>query len=102
MKLTIAKAPESLSRVKEPTRKPLRVALVQTKWHSDESNHESVLLDGIAQAAASGAKIVFLQELTLSRYPADKSQRVFPPRLPNSWLAVRHTCLLPRRQNGTV
>lgn len=72
MKLTITKAPESLSRVKEPTRKPLRVALVQTKWHEDESNHERVLLDGIAQAAAAGAKIVFLQELTLSRYPADE------------------------------
>ena len=71
MKLTITKAPESLSRVKEPTRKPLRVALVQTKWHQDETTHETVLLDGIAQAAAAGAKIVFLQELTLSRYPAD-------------------------------
>jgi N-carbamoylputrescine amidase len=30
-----------------------------------------VLLDGISQAAKAGAKIVFLQELSLSRYPAD-------------------------------
>jgi N-carbamoylputrescine amidase len=71
MKLTITEAPASLSRVKESTRKPLRVALVQTKWHQDESAHEAVLLDGIAKAAAAGARIVFLQELTLSRYPAD-------------------------------
>jgi N-carbamoylputrescine amidase len=81
MKLTIAQSPESLSRVKEPTRKPLRVALVQTKWHEDESTHESVLLDGIAQAAAAGAKIVFLQELTLSRYPADEKPEGVPSKL---------------------
>ena len=71
MKLTIAEAPASLSRVKESTRPALRVALVQTKWHQDSAEHESVLLDGISQAAKAGAKIVFLQELSLSRYPAD-------------------------------
>ncbi len=78
MKLTIAEAPESLSRVKQSTRKPLRVALVQTKWHEDESVHESVLLDGITKAAHAGAKIVFLQELTLSRYPADQKPEGVP------------------------
>ena len=81
MKLTIAKAPESLSRVKESNRKPLRVALVQTKWHEDESVHESVLLDGIAKAADAGAKIVFLQELTLSRYPADVKPEGVPSKI---------------------
>jgi len=81
MKLTIANAPESLSRVKQPTRKPLRVALVQTKWHADESTHESVLLDGISQAASAGAKIVFLQELTLSRYPADEKPEGVPSKI---------------------
>jgi len=48
MKLTIAEAPASLSRVKESTRPALRVALVQTKWHQDAAEHERVLLDGIS------------------------------------------------------
>lgn len=71
MKLTIAKAQPSLSRVKLAEREPLRVALVQTKWHEEPSVHEAVLAEGIAQAAEAGAKIVFLPELTLSRYMAD-------------------------------
>jgi N-carbamoylputrescine amidase len=47
MKLTVAEAPESLSRVKVSTRPALRVALVQTRWHQDQAEHESVLIDGI-------------------------------------------------------
>ncbi|MFM1795551.1 MAG: hypothetical protein RLZZ340_228, partial [Actinomycetota bacterium] len=35
MKLTVAEALPSLSRVKPAERVPLRVALVQTKWHED-------------------------------------------------------------------
>lgn len=81
MKITIAEAPESLSRVKQPTRNPLRVALVQTSWHENESEHESILLEGIASAAAAGAKIVFLQELTLSRYPADVKPEGVPSKI---------------------
>ena len=84
MKLTIAPALESLSRVKEPTRKPVRVGLVQTKWHSDESEHKAVLMDGIEQAAKAGAQIVFLQELTLSRYPADAKPEGVPSRIAES------------------
>lgn len=71
MKLTISQALPSLSRVKQPQRQPLRVALVQTKWHEDSAEHQSVLREGIKMASEAGAKIVFLQELTLSRYPAD-------------------------------
>jgi hypothetical protein len=41
VKITIAEAPASLSRVKDPTRPALRVALVQTKWHQDAAEHES-------------------------------------------------------------
>ncbi|CAB4633018.1 unannotated protein [freshwater metagenome] len=78
MKLTVAPALPSLSRVKPETKKPLRVALVQTKWHQDASEHEEVLLEGIKMAAAEGAKIVFLQELTLSRYPADSKPEGVP------------------------
>lgn len=81
MKLTIAPALESLSRVKQPTRKPLRVALVQTKWHPDEAEHKAVLMEGIQKAAESGAKIVFLQELTLSRYPADAKPEGIPSKI---------------------
>lgn len=80
MKLTIAPALAPLSRVKPITREPLRVGLVQTKWHQDAAEHESVLAQGVRMAAEAGAKIVFLQELTLSRYPAD----VRPSGVPNS------------------
>lgn len=78
MKVTIAPVLDSLSRVKPSTRKPLRVALVQTKWHPDEAVHLKVLMEGIEQAAKAGAKIVFLQELTLSRYPADSKPEGVP------------------------
>lgn len=81
MKLTIAEAPASLSRVKESTRAALRVALVQTKWHQDAAEHEGILMDGISQAARAGAKIVFLQELTLSRYPADAKPEGVPSKI---------------------
>ena len=81
MKLTVAEAPASLSRVKSANRPALRVALVQTKWHQDPAEHESALLDGISQAAKAGAKIVFLQELTLSRYPADAKPDGVPSKI---------------------
>lgn len=81
MKLTVATAPESLSRVKPATRKPLRVALVQTKWHHDPAEHEAKLLEGIKLASENGAKIVFLQELTLSRYPADVKPEGTPSKI---------------------
>ena len=71
MKLTIAESPKSLSRVKDATRAPLRVALVQMKWHESQIEHVASLNAGIKLAANNGAKIVFLPELTLSRYPAD-------------------------------
>ena len=80
MKLTIAPALAPLSRVKPITREPLRVGLVQTKWHEDAAEHEAVLAQGVRMAAEAGAKIVFLQELTMSRYPAD----VRPSGVPNS------------------
>lgn len=80
MKLTVAPALPSLSRVKPATRAALRVALVQTRWHDDAAEHEAKLAEGIAMAAGAGAKIVFLQELTMSRYPAD----VRPEGVPNA------------------
>ncbi len=61
---------DSPARVDEPTRPALRVGLVQHRWRPDLGELRSVLHDGIAQAAEAGAGIVFLPELTLSKYPA--------------------------------
>jgi N-carbamoylputrescine amidase len=72
MKVTIAPSLPSLSRVKEPTRKPIRVALVQLHWEEDELLHLKNLNKAIELACDSGAQMVFLPELTLSRYPADQ------------------------------
>ena len=51
---------------------PLRVGLYQMKWYDDPSEHLKQLHAGVAACAHAGAQIVFLPELTLSRYPADK------------------------------
>ncbi|WP_216216808.1 nitrilase-related carbon-nitrogen hydrolase [Amycolatopsis aidingensis] len=72
MRLSTAGIPGSPARVTEPTRRPLVVGLVQTRWHADHVEHEAVLLDGIRTAAGARAQVVFLPELTLSRYPADR------------------------------
>ncbi|GGN42942.1 N-carbamoylputrescine amidase [Actinoplanes campanulatus] len=61
---------DSPARVDEPARPPLRVGLVQHRWREDGAELRRVLADGIATAAGSGAQVVFLPELTLSRYPA--------------------------------
>lgn len=62
--------PRSLARVDDgrPRRAPLRVGAVQQRWHADAAEHEAALLAGIALAAAEGARLVCLQELTLSPY----------------------------------
>lgn len=71
MKLTIAEKLPSLSRVKPEERGSIRVAAVQVSWRSDEREHKANLEKAIRMAANEGAQIVFLPELTLSRYPAD-------------------------------
>lgn len=71
MKTLIAESLPSLCRVDASNRAPLTVGLVQTRWHEDPAEHRAVLADGIASAAAAGAEIVFLSEITLLRYPAD-------------------------------
>jgi N-carbamoylputrescine amidase len=60
--------PESPARTRAATRPPLRVGLVQQRWRSDAVEHETALAQGIALAANEGARIVCLQELTLSPY----------------------------------
>jgi N-carbamoylputrescine amidase len=61
-------APESPARTRAPSRAPVRVGLVQQRWHTEPDEHEAALAEGIRTAAAEGARLVCLQELTLSRY----------------------------------
>lgn len=60
--------PNSPARTRPPSRAPLRLGLVQERWHPDPDEHEAALAEGIRIAAGEGARIVCLQELTLSRY----------------------------------
>jgi N-carbamoylputrescine amidase len=71
LEITRLTAPGSPARTTESTRAPLRVGLVQHRWHADPAVLAAELHDGIGRAAALGATAVFLPELTLSRYPAD-------------------------------
>ncbi|MDX6740869.1 nitrilase-related carbon-nitrogen hydrolase [Actinocorallia sp. A-T 12471] len=71
MELIVAPPTSSPARVDPPVRGVLTVGLVQTRWHADPDEHAATLLDGVAKAASAGAEVVFLPELTLSRYPAD-------------------------------
>jgi N-carbamoylputrescine amidase len=71
MRLIAAPAQPSLSRVGEADDRQVTVGLVQMHWTADSTEHLATLTEGIATAAGAGASIVFLPELTLSRYPAD-------------------------------
>ncbi len=64
----IGAPPPSLARVEQPARAPFRVGAVQHRWHPDPAEHEAALAEGIRLAAARGAQLVCLQELTLSSY----------------------------------
>jgi len=64
----IGQPPVSPARVHEPTRAPLRVGAVQHRWHPDPEEHRRALAGGIRMAAEEGARLVCLQELTLSPY----------------------------------
>jgi N-carbamoylputrescine amidase len=66
--ITAYPPPASPARTRPAERAPVRVGLVQERWHSDPDEHEQALIAGIAMAAAEGAVIVCLQELTLSPY----------------------------------
>jgi N-carbamoylputrescine amidase len=67
--LIAAVGPQSSPARKRPAqRKPFRIAAVQERWHRDRGEHEDALAAGIRRAAAEGAKLVCLQELTLTRY----------------------------------
>jgi N-carbamoylputrescine amidase len=58
----------SPARVEGPERTPFRVGLVQQPWHPDRDEHRAALAEGVCAAAAEGARLICLQELTLSAY----------------------------------
>jgi len=66
--ITAYPPPPSPARTRPPARKPVRVGLVQERWHRDPDQHRAALRRGIEIAAGEGARIVCLQELTMSRY----------------------------------
>jgi len=66
--LTAFGATESPARTRPAERAPLRIGAVQERWHPDPEEHRRALATGIRLAAGEGARIVCLQELTLSRY----------------------------------
>jgi N-carbamoylputrescine amidase len=66
--LTASEPPPSPARVRESERRPLRIAAVQHRWHPDPDEHRAALAEAVRMAAAEGAQLVCLQELTLSPY----------------------------------
>jgi N-carbamoylputrescine amidase len=69
IRLIVAPTPHaSPARKRPPRRAPLRIGAVQQRWHLDLDEHEAALAAGIRIAAGEGARLVCLQELTLSRY----------------------------------
>jgi N-carbamoylputrescine amidase len=59
---------DSPARTRPPERGVFRVGAVQERWHPDPAEHEHALAAGVRRAAEAGAKLVCLQELTLSPY----------------------------------
>jgi N-carbamoylputrescine amidase len=71
IEITCLEPPVSLARATPSSRPALRVGLVQHRWHPSRAALRAELDEGIERAARLGADVVFLPELTLSRYPAD-------------------------------
>ena len=72
IEITKLAAPDSPARTVPSTRPPLRIGVVQHRWQSSPAAVRAEVNDGIERAARLGASVVFLPELTLSRYPADQ------------------------------
>ena len=95
MELRKVAAPQSLCRTREPERGIVTVAAVQISHREDAGEHRANLERAIRLAASQGAQVVFLPELTLSRYPAD----VCPSGVPSDSaepLLVGQPSVLPR------
>ena len=78
MKVITSRALPPLSRVLTPERQPVRVAALQCHWVPEPQEHAANIRQGIRLAAEAGAQIVFLPELTLSRYMADERPSGLP------------------------
>lgn len=55
------------------------IGLVQEQWHSDPQKHQNNLSAGIQTAARQGARLICLQELTLSPYFCTRPDADFKP-----------------------
>ncbi len=80
--------PVSPARTQPTTREPFRVGLVQERWYPDANEHHDLLASAVATAAGEGARLVCLQELTLSPYFAisdagPRAQGIEPEALPS-------------------
>jgi N-carbamoylputrescine amidase len=59
----------SPARAEPPSGRPLlRIGAVQCAWNPRPQDHQATLAEGIRLAAAEGAKVICLQELTLAPY----------------------------------
>jgi N-carbamoylputrescine amidase len=79
--LTSFGTPTSPARVHESSRPPFRIGAVQHRWHEDPDVHQAALREGAVIAADQGAELVCFQELTLSRYFADRKPTSTPAEL---------------------
>ena len=68
MRLLTASPGVSYARVGAGRPRPVRVGAVQHRWHPDPDEHRAALAEGVRMAAGEGARLVCLQELTLSPY----------------------------------
>jgi N-carbamoylputrescine amidase len=59
---------DSPARSRPAEREPMRIAVVQDRWHGDPGRQAAELARSVRVAAAEGARLVVLQELTLSPY----------------------------------
>jgi N-carbamoylputrescine amidase len=75
-KLITAASLPSPARSRPSQRAPLRIGAVQTSWHPEASVHREAIATGIRLAGENGARIVCLQELTLSPYFATHPDRL--------------------------
>ncbi len=66
--ITAYGATDSPARTRPSERPLFRVAAVQQRWHPDPDEHREAIAAGVRLAATEGARLVCLQELTLSPY----------------------------------
>ena len=71
MKLTQVAALPSLCRTRDKERQNLTIAVAQLRWQQDKTRHASNIAEAGRLASETGADLLLLPELTLSRYPAD-------------------------------